>query len=411
MKIFKFGGASVKDSTSVQNVGRILELYKAEQVLIVVSAMGKTTNLIEGIIRHFYKNKTLHNTYFNQLKDFHLSIANSLDLNIDLSPIFNEFKQVLSINTNSKYAYLYDQIIGFGEVLSSTILQDYLNTTLGTTVYLDVRNLIKTDSNFQNATVCWKSTTEKISKIEFTAPRYVTQGFIAADLNNTPTTLGREGSDFSAAIFASILEVESLTIWKDVDGFFNADPRIFEDAIKYDQISFREAIELAYYGASVVHPKTIQPLKRKGIKLYVRSFLNLNQPGTLISEDQNIIPKAPSIIVKKDLFLLTVSTKNLSFIVEKELETLFGLCHEEKVRMILMQNSATSCSLVLQNDSIKIPALLQKIQAVFQVKFNEDVELYTIRNYNSNLLDRIYTKGRFILEERNNKTIQILLQP
>lgn len=411
MKIFKFGGASVKDSTSIQNVGRILEQYKTEQVLIIVSAMGKTTNLIENIIRHFYKKKELHNTSFNQFIDFHNSIVNTLHLDIDLTPIFTEFKKAISININSNYSYLYDQIIGYGEILSSTILQSYLNTTLGDTVYLDVKEFIKTDSNFQNANVCWTSTGENINKLNFTAQRYVTQGFIASDKNGNPTTLGREGSDFSAAIFASILQVESLTIWKDVDGFFNADPRLFDDAIKYDQISFREAIELAYYGASVVHPKTIQPLKRKGIKLYVRSFLNIDKPGTLISEHLDIIPQAPSIIVKKNLFLLTVSTKNLSFIVEKELETLFGLCHTENVRMILMQNSATSCSLVLQNDPIKIPSLLLKIQALFQVKFNEDVELYTIRNYNSHILNYIYKKGRFILEERNNKTIQILLQP
>lgn len=411
MKIFKFGGASVKDSTSIKNVGCILEKYQNEQVLIVVSAMGKTTNLIEGIIRHFFKHNTLQTHLFNQLQTNHNTLINELGLPIDLSPIFKKFTEVLSLHNHSDYAFLYDQVIGFGEILSSAILQSYLNTTLGDTILLDVRELIKTDSNFQNANVCWDSTTQNINQITFNKPRYVTQGFIASDLNNTPTTLGREGSDFSAAIFASILNVESLTIWKDVDGFFNADPRIFEDATKYDQISYREAIELAYYGASVVHPKTIQPLKRKDIKLYVRSFLNLDEPGTLISENQKIIPEVPSIIVKKNLFLLSVSTKQLSFIVEKELETLFGLCHSENVRMILMQNSATSCSLVLQNDPIKIPALVKKIQPLFQVKFNEGVELYTIRHYNQPLIDQIYKKGRFILEERNNKTIQILIQP
>lgn len=411
MKIFKFGGASVKDSTSVKNVGRILEKYQNEQVLIVVSAMGKTTNLIEGIIRHFFKHKSIHNDLFHQLETIHNTLVNELKLTLDLSPIYNELSNVISLNKTSDYSYLYDQVIGFGEILSSTILQNYLDKTLGGTCFLDVRKLIKTDSNFQNANICWASTKQQINQISFTQPRYVTQGFIASDLNNTPTTLGREGSDFSAAIFASILNVESLTIWKDVDGFFNADPRLFKDAIKYNQISYREAIELAYYGASVVHPKTIQPLKRKDIKLYVRSFLNLEEPGTLISENQNIIPEVPSIIVKKNLFLLSVSTKQLSFIVEKELETLFGLCHSENVRMILMQNSATSCSLVLQNDPIKIPALVKKIQPLFQVKFNEDVELYTIRHYNQPLLDTIYKKGRFILEERNNKTIQILIQP
>lgn len=411
MKIFKFGGASVKDSTSVKNVGRILNTYQNQQVLIVVSAMGKTTNLIEGIIRHFFNQKTLHSEFFNQLQTNHNTIVNELGLSLDLSSLFEDLQQTLELNRTSSYSYLYDQIICFGELLSSTILQAYLNSTLGDTVLLDVRQLIKTDSNYQSANICWESTSEQINQIDFSHARYVTQGFIASDLEGNPTTLGREGSDFSAAIFASILNVESLTIWKDVDGFFNADPRLFEDAVKYDQISFREAIELAYYGASVVHPKTIQPLKRKGIKLFVRSFLDIDQAGTLISEDQNIIPEVPSIIVKKNLFLLTVSTKQLSFIVEKELETLFGLCHEERVRMILMQNSATSCSMVLQNDPIKIPALLKRLQPMFQVKFNQDVELYTIRHYNKPLIEQIHQKGRFILEERNNKTIQILIQP
>ena len=411
MKIFKFGGASVKDSLSVKNVGRILEQYQNEQVLIVVSAMGKTTNLIEHIIRDFFTEKTLNTSAFKTLQENHFSIVKELHLGIDLNPIFENFTQTLFKNEDSQYAFLYDQIIGFGEILSSTILHAYLDKSLGNTEWLDVRQFIKTDSTYQSANVCWDSTSERIKALNFNQSRYVTQGFIASDLDNNPTTLGREGSDFSAAIFASVLNVESLTIWKDVDGFFNADPRLFPDAVKYEKISFREAIELAYYGASVVHPKTIQPLKRKGIKLYVRSFLNLDLPGTLISEDQNIIPEAPSIIVKKNLFLLTVSTKQLSFIVEKEMETLFGLCHQERVRMILMQNSATSCSLVLQNDPIKIPSLLNKIKTLFQVKFNENVELYTIRHYNSDIIDKIYTKGRFILEERNNKTIQILIQP
>lgn len=411
MKIFKFGGASVKDSNSVINVGRILELYKDEQVLIVVSAMGKTTNLIEGIIRDFFLNKTINTTLVNQLKENHTSIVDQLRLTISLSEIFEHFNHTITANSKSNYAYLYDQVIVFGEILSSTILHAYLEQHLGSSVFLDVRKLIKTDSNFQNAHVCWETTTQQIEKLDFVESRYVTQGFIASDQQGNSTTLGREGSDFSAAIFASILNVESLTIWKDVDGFFNADPRLFDDAVKYDQISFREAIELAYYGASVVHPKTIQPLKRKGIQLNVRSFLDTSKPGTIISEDQALVPQVPSIIVKKNLFLLTVSTKQLSFIVEKELETLFGLCHSERVRMILMQNSATSCSLVLQNDPIKIPLLLDKIKSLFQVKFNENVELYTIRHYNSDILDRIYKKGRFILEERNNKTLQVLIQP
>ena len=411
MKIFKFGGASVKDSNSVINVGEILKLYKDEQVLIVVSAMGKTTNLIEDIIRDFFLNKTINTALVDQLKDNHNSIVDQLNLTISLAEIFERFHHTISSNSNSNYAHLYDQVILFGEILSSTILHAYLEQHLGSTVFLDVRKLIKTDSNFQNAQVCWDTTTQQIEKIDFTESRYVTQGFIASDQQGNSTTLGREGSDFTAAIFASILNVESLTIWKDVDGFFNADPRLFDDAVKYDQISFREAIELAYYGASVVHPKTIQPLKRKGIQLNVRSFLDTSKPGTIISEDQALVPQVPSIIVKKNLFLLTVSTKQLSFIVEKELETLFGLCHSEKVRMILMQNSATSCSLVLQNDPIKIPLLLNKIKSLFQVKFNENVELYTIRHYNSDILGRIYKKGRFILEERNNKTLQVLIQP
>ncbi len=411
MKIFKFGGASVKDSLSIKNVGRILKKYEKEQVLIVVSAMGKTTNLIEVIIRDFFQNKLFNTDAFTTLKKNHECIIHNLNLQLDVSPILNQLKNTLELNTETSYSYLYDQIIGYGELLSSSILHAYLNQTLGDSAYLDVRTLIKTDSNYQNANVCWESTTQNIQQLKFSQSRYITQGFIASDENNTPTTLGREGSDFTAAIFASVLNVESLTIWKDVDGFFNADPRLFNDAVKYKQISFREAIELAYYGASVVHPKTIQPLKRKGIKLYVRSFIDLDKPGTLISENQEIIPEAPSIIVKKNLFLLTVSTKQLSFIVEKELETLFGLCHTERVRMILMQNSATSCSLVLQNDPIKIPILLEKIKSLFQVRFNENVELFTIRHYNSNIINQIYSKGRFILEERNNKTIQILIQP
>ncbi|MGB0869972.1 MAG: aspartate kinase [Flavobacteriales bacterium] len=410
MKVFKFGGASVKDAQSVINVGQIVSKFGENEVLVVVSAMGKTTNLIEIIIREIYSNGTIPQKELNQLKHFHNAIAQSLHLDFDLESIYNAFITKASEVKGKPYRFIYDQIIGFGEWLSSSILFHYLNTIQSNVQFLDVRRCVVTDSNYQQAQVCWETSTELINQIDFNDKITVTQGFIGRDKHENFTSLGREGSDFTAAIFASVLNVKNVTIWKDVDGFFNADPRRFPEAKKYEQLSFREAIELAYYGASVVHPKTIQPLQRNHINLFVKSFIHPEKSGTLISSELKQIPELPSIIVKQNLFLLSVSSKDLSFIVEKELESLFGACKQFGIRVVLLQNSATSCALVLQNDSIKIPQLTEFLNSDFNLKYNSNVDLYTIRHYNETIVKEIYKKGRFILEERNNKTIQILLQ-
>lgn len=412
MQVFKFGGASVKDADSVRNVGQIIKHFAIDEAVIIVSAMGKTTNLIESLIRSVYRSKKFekNNEAYKEYINFHSTVCKELGI-VDLSDFFAPELAILATKYQTEsYSFLYDQLIGFGELISSQILHKYLETQIKNSQWLDVRKSICTNSTFQNAEINWEKTKGNILSQNLKNKITISQGFIAADEDGNTTSLGREGSDYSAAIFAHVLEVESLTIWKDVLGFYNADPNHFPNAELYKKVSFREAIELAYYGASVVHPKTIQPLKKAKIPLYVRSFIHYNHPGTCISEDSILEPEVPSIIRKNHLFLVTLSTPDLSFIVEKQMAKIFETCNKHGVRVILWQNSATKCSLVLPDDPIKTQEFLGSIGKDFTYKYNKDICLYTLRNYNQKLIEEIYKKGDFILEERTNRTIQILIK-
>ncbi|MCT4663896.1 MAG: aspartate kinase [Flavobacteriales bacterium] len=413
-KVYKFGGASLQSPEAVMNVGKIIKDHQNpnQPLFLIVSAMGKMTNQLEHIIRHFYKTKTLEKTHWETFKNFHIGMINQLEIQLDLTVYFESFIQLLEPLKEQTYPFVYDQLVSFGEMMSSHILTQTLFEKFQINCLLvNVKNLIKTDSNFQKAQVNWEKTQENIQNI---CPEngvvYISQGFIASDEKGFTTTLGREGSDYSAAIFASCLSANSLTIWKDVDGFYNSDPNKNEHAVKYEHISFREAIELAYYGASVVHPKTIQPLKKNGINLYVKSFLDTQKKGTLISNKTELSPKVPAIIVKEKLFLLTISSPDLSFIVEKQLSVLFEYFNKLKISVVLFQNAATSCSFVVPFDEIKIPQLFDLLNDDFHFKYNQEVVLYTVRNYQNKDLEKIYKKGSVILEERNKKTAQILLK-
>ncbi|MEC8323771.1 MAG: aspartate kinase, partial [Bacteroidota bacterium] len=346
MKILKFGGASVKDAEGVKNLEKVLKITGTSDVLIIVSAMGKTTNALEEVIDHYYHSKHKLQSSIQAVKKYHNAIL--LDLFEDesepvfevVSRLFQELTDFFDRNKSPDYNFVYDQTVGYGELVSTTILSHYLNNKGIKNNWLDVRELIKTNTNYLNAKVEWKSTQKNIKTAVSLDKLIVTQGFIASDINNFTTTLGREGSDYSAAIFAFCLNAKSVTVWKDVPGVLNADPRYFENASLLDQLSYEEAIELSYYGASVIHPKTLQPLQRKEIPLYVKSFLNPKQTGTKIAKNLKLSPNIPCYILREHHVLISVSSLDFSYIVEENISHIFKLLHLHKMKVHLIQNSA-----------------------------------------------------------------------
>ena len=414
MRVFKFGGASVKDADGVRNVYDVLQKVGYHDVLIVVSAMGKTTNALEVVIKDYFdKSKTLQASV-QEVKKYHNQII--LDLFDDekhsvfpsVDKIFAELDYFLSHNKSPNYSFVYDQIVSFGELLSSTILSHYFASQNIPNNWVDVRNFIKTDSNYRDAGVNWEITQKNISKGIKKNILNITQGFIGADENNFTTTLGREGSDYSAAIFAYCLNAESVTIWKDVPGVMNADPRYFENAILLNQISYREAIELAFYGATVIHPKTLQPLQRKEIPLLVKSFINPGLPGTSVSKGADLEPHLPCFIVKREQLLLSLSSIDFSFIMEENISEIFKLLHEFKMKVSLIQNSAISFSVCIEDKYKNLDALKTILSKKFKVSYNENVSLYTIRHFDEKSKNAIEKNKTVLLKQISRETLQLV---
>jgi aspartate kinase len=326
----------------------------------------------------------------------------------DVNTIFGDLEHFLASNKSPNYNFVYDQVVGFGELLSTTILANYMNFRGMKTNWADVRNFIKTDNNYRDANVDWDLTQKMISKNIKRNVLNITQGFLGSDENNFTTTLGREGSDYTAAIFAYCLNAESLTIWKDVPGVMNADPRYFENAMLLDQISYREAIELAFYGATVIHPKTLQPLQKKEIPLFVKSFVNPLLPGTRVSKGANLEPNLPCFIVKKNQLLVSLSAIDFSFIMEENISEIFALLHKFKIKVHLIQNSAISFSICVDDkfgNFNEIKAILSK---KFKVSYNENVSLYTIRHFDDKAA-KIVEKGKdVLLKQISRETMQIV---
>lgn len=414
MRVFKFGGASVKDADGVRNVYDVLQKVGYHDVLIVVSAMGKTTNALEVVIKDYFdKSKTLQASV-QEVKKYHNQII--LDLFDDekhsvfqsVDKIFAELDYFLSHNKSPNYSFVYDQIVSFGELLSSTILSHYFLSQNIANNLVDVRNFIKTDSNYRDAGVNWEVTQKNISKGIKKNILNITQGFIGADENNFTTTLGREGSDYSAAIFAYCLNAESVTIWKDVPGVMNADPRYFENATLLNQISYREAIELAFYGATVIHPKTLQPLQRKEIPLFVKSFINPVLPGTSVSKGADLEPHLPCFIVKREQLLLSLSSIDFSFIMEENISEIFKLLHEFKMKVSLIQNSAISFSVCIEDKYKNFDALKTILSKKFKVSYNENVSLYTIRHFDEKSKNAIEKNKTVLLKQISRETLQLV---
>ncbi len=414
MKIFKFGGASVKDADGVKNVLNVMQQVGHENVLVIISAMGKTTNAFEEVIKNYFEKSPALQSSIQEVKKYHNQIL--LDLFDDedhdafyaVNSHFEDLEYFIRSNKSPNYNFVYDQIVSYGELLSTTIVSAYFNENGLYNNWIDVRNLIKTDNTYRDANVDWEATQKRITKNIKKNTLNITQGFIGADDNNFTTTLGREGSDYSAAIFAYSLGADSVTIWKDVPGVLNADPRYFENAILLNQISYREAIELAFYGASVIHPKTLQPLQKKEIPLYVKSFINPLLPGTSVSRGADLEPHIPCYIVKKGQLLLSLSSIDFSFIMEEHISEIFALFHQNKLKVNLIQNSAISFSVCIEDKFNNFNEVKNILAKKFKVTYNENVSLYTIRHFDENVKEIVENNKTVLLKQVSRETMQIV---
>ena len=410
MKVYKFGGASIKDAEGVRKISQLIHNEYVEPLIIVVSAMGKTTNMLEKVVNDYYANNSPN---LDEVKLYHYSILKELfdkshSIFDDVNNLFVEIEWAIEDAPTSTYNYEYDQIVSVGELLSTKIVSAFLEQQGFANKWIDARDIIRTDNTYRNARIDWKSTKCNIAKYISNSEVFLTQGFIGCTSENFTTTLGREGSDFTAAILGYAIDAEEVTIWKDVDGMLNADPRYFGDAKLLNQLSFTEAIELAYFGAKVIHPKTIQPLKEKNISLKIKSFLNPNDEGTIIFEDAEMKPFMPSFIIKENQILISISANDLSFIVEDHLSYIFSLFAKNGLAINMMQNSAVSFSVCIDNDSQKILDLISELKKDFKVQYNDQLTLCTIRHYDQAAIDRVVDEKKILLEQKSRQTIQFV---
>lgn len=411
MKIFKFGGASVKDADSVKNVLRVLSIQGFERCLIVVSAMGKTTNALERVVE-FYFNKSDYQQEIAKIKEEHIQIAKGLfDENhhvfSEIKLFFDDIESFLRRNKSPNYNFVYDQVVTCGEMISSKILSVYLSDNEMGNQWLDARDFIKTDTNYREGLVNWEETEKNISQLD-KAKTYVTQGFIGSDENNFTVSLGREGSDYSAAIFAYCLDAKDMTIWKDVPGVMTGDPRKFENVELLSNISYEEAIEMAYYGASVIHPKTLQPLKQKSIPFFVKSFISPEKAGTKIgiSTENQLLE---SYILKENQVLMRIATRDFSFIAEDHISFIFRELAKRNIKVSLMQNSAISLALCLEDKFNNIDELEAEMEQDFNTEIVKNVSLFTIRNARLENLDKLYEGKNVLLEQITKTTVQMII--
>ena len=410
MKVFKFGGASVKDAQSVKNVALVLETQGFESCLVVVSAMGKTTNALEKVVENYFA-KTDYQAEIEKVKLKHLEISQDLftenhPVFEEISIFFSDIESFLRRNKSPNYNFVYDQVVSCGELISSKILSQYLNDIQFENEWCDSRDYIKTDRNYREGNINWEETEKNMSALN-QQQCYVTQGFIGSDDNNFTVTLGREGSDYSAAIFAYCLNAEAMTIWKDVPGVMTGDPRKFQNVSLLSQISYEDAIEMAYYGASVIHPKTLQPLKQKNIPFYVKSFLEPKNSGTRVGayEERS---QQESFILKENQHLMRIATRDFSFIAEEHLSQIFSLLAKFKIKISLMQNSAISLDLCIEDMYGAIGSFEAELQKEFDTELIKNVSLYTIRNANLEQLNHFYQGKTILIEQISQKTIQVI---
>ncbi|MBI3510598.1 MAG: aspartate kinase [Bacteroidetes bacterium] len=421
MKVFKFGGASVKDADAVRNVAKILGRFSGENIVVIISAMGKTTNALERLAYAFFYGKENATEILAEIKDFHWKIARELFGSEDhtffteLHNAFVELEWAVDGKPEHSFDHEYDQVVSIGEILSTKIISAYLSSAGVKNKWLDVRDVVKTDNTFREGKVDWAFTEECAKKCVagfFSHGKeqvIITQGFIACTSENFTTTLGREGSDYTSAILAYCLNAESVTIWKDVPGVLNADPKWFDETQLISELTYQDAIELTYYGATVIHPKTIKPLQNKNIPLFVRSFLEPEKTGTKIHDAHVPLP-VPCFIFKVNQVLLSISPKDFSFIVEENLSEIFNMFASHRIKMNVMLNSAISFSVSVDGDERKLPELIKELREKFRVLYNENVELVTIRYYDQPTIDRVTAGKRIFLEVKSRYTVQIVMK-
>lgn len=417
MEVFKFGGASVKDASSVKNVASILMASQRTRPLwVIISAMDKTTNALEKVVQARLENDVQRAlVLLESTKSFHIEIAKELgiyqnSLADSLNNAILEAEWALEEEVSNPH-YLYDQVVCVGELLSTHIISAYLTSLSFNHQWIDARSIILTNDRYKEGRVLWKETQEKIDHLILSNPDvscFITQGFIGSTLQNTSTTLGREGSDFTAAILAYTTNAEKVSIWKDVPAVLNADPKLFEQTIPLHEISYEEAIELTYYGASVIHPRTIQPLKNKNIPLHVRSFIDLQSKGTLIHGKAKANTLVPCIIVKKNQTLISLSPLDFSFIAEDHLKDIFTLFSHEGIKINLMQVSAITFSACFDQDELKLQTIQKAFSSLFSIQLTETLELITIRHYNESVIEQITQGKKVILEQKSKETIRFV---
>ena len=419
MKVFKFGGASVNSADAVRNMAHIVQKHmESTPLVVIVSAMGKTTNLLEKLVPGCTDTATAK-ALREQLEDYHRGIASALmpdnkDIQRKIDTLLasiDHLRSTLPADTEH-YNYNYDQVVSHGELLSTTIIAEYLNTLGINTLWTDARLLIHTDEHYREGHVDWLSTEQAARRLLTDSNTHnviLTQGFIGGTKNHKTTTLGREGSDYTAAILAYCLNAQSVTIWKDVPGFLNADPKFFNDTVKVRQIPYNEAIELAYYGASVIHPKTVKPIQNKGIPLYIRSFITPEAEGSAIGDYDTLVPETPLYIFKNNQILISIMPRDYSFIAEDNLQVIFGILNKIGLRVNLMQNSALSFSICIDNNPQLVSLLIDELKSMFRVRYNDSLQLITIRYYTQKVIDSIVAGRPILLEQRSRTTEQIIV--
>lgn len=409
------------DAGSVKNVAEIIRNYPDDRIVVVVSAMGKTTNALERLTHAFYYKKEDAFAVLEEVREFHLSIIKELfeegdDIFKEVHNTLVEIEWTIEDDPIGDFDFEYDQIVSMGELLSTKIINAYLKKEGIPNQWLDIRDVIRTDNTYRNAGVDWSYTREASEKFFFPENSesdsrvMVTQGFIGGTSENYTTTLGREGSDYTAAIIASVLNADSVTVWKDVPGILNADPKYFEDTVKLRNISYQEAVELAFYGAKVIHPKTIKPLQNQKIPLYVKSFINSNEAGTVIDHNINEDNYIPSFIFRVDQVLISISPRDYSFMVEENLSEVFGKFASHNLNINLMQNSAISFSVCLDEEKEKLQELLKELKEDYKVLYNEGLELLTVRHYTDEVLDELTSGKEILVEQKSRHTARFVLR-
>ena len=413
MKVFKFGGASVKNSESIRNIVEIIRSYGSNELIIVVSAMDKTTNALENVLELYLKNNKEYLQKIDQIFIFHDKICRDLfpknhNVFSGLKNIITKLVSFLKNNKSPNYSFVYDQTVSYGELISTFIINSYFIEEKLKTNFIDARNCIKTDSNYRGGNIIWDKTNENIRANIKINQLNLTQGFIASDKNNFNVTLGREGSDYSAAIFAFAVNAESLTIWKDVKGLLNGDPKYFKNTELIKTISYSEAIELAFYGASVIHPKTLQPLQKKEIPLYVKSFEKPDQNGTEINKNLKLSPKVPCYIFKNKMIFIKIFSLDFSFAIDENLSHIFKKIDECKMKVDVIQNSAISFSICLNDKYDQIDNLLKNLQEKFKIEVFKNTSLYTIRHFDEKSIEVVSKGKKLLLEQRTEKTVKLI---